>query len=124
VTGVLVTACHTAYAVTAVELNHWTPPMANGGAFLFSTLVSYLVNTRWSFSRRPDGRTFARFWLVFGMGFPQSIGIAAAVQRAGLPYSLGILAIALSVPPVSFLLHSVWTYREKRAPRRRHRRVG
>jgi putative flippase GtrA len=115
VTGLFVTACHAAYAATAIELNGWTPPVANGAAFVFSTLVSYLVNTRWSFSRQPSGRTFARFWVVCGLGFLQSVGIAAAAERAGLPYSMGILLIAVSLPPVSFLLHLLWTYRE-RAP--------
>jgi putative flippase GtrA len=113
VTGVFVTACHAAYAVTAIEMNGWTPPEANGAAFVFATQVSYLLNTRWSFSRRPTGRTFVRFWMVCGLGLLQSVAIASAVERASLPYPLGILLISVTLPPVSFLLHSLWTYRER-----------
>lgn len=111
ISGLVVTACHAAYASTAIELNGWTPPAANGLAFLFATLVSYLLNTRWSFSARPSGQSFIRFWGVCGLGLAQSMGIAAAVERAGEPYPVGIALIAVTVPPVSFLLHSLWTYR-------------
>jgi putative flippase GtrA len=113
ITGLIVTACHAAYAATAIELNGWTPQAANGLAFLFATLVSYLLNTRWSFSARPSGQSFARFWVVCGLGLAQSMGIASAVERAGEPYPVGIALIAVTVPPVSFLLHSLWTYRGK-----------
>lgn len=111
VTGVFVTGCHAAYAVAAIELDGWTPPTANGFAFTFATLVSYLVNTRWSFASQVSGRTFVRFWMVCGVGLSMSIAIAAAVERAGLPYPVGIGLIAVTVPPVSFTLHSLWTYR-------------
>lgn len=111
VTGVFVTGCHTAYAVAAIELDGWAPPTANGFAFTFATLVSYLVNTRWSFSSQVSGRTFVRFWMVCGVGLSMSIAIAAAVERAGLPYPFGIGLISVAVPPVSFALHSLWTYR-------------
>lgn len=110
-TGVFVTGCHAAYAATAIELDGWTPPAANGFAFTFATLVSYLVNTRWSFSSQVSGRTFMRFWMVCGVGLAMSVAIAAAVERAGLPYPVGIGLISMAVPPVSFILHSLWTYR-------------
>jgi putative flippase GtrA len=111
VTGVFVTGCHAAYAVAAIELDGWAPPAANGFAFTFATLVSYLVNTRWSFSSQVSGRTFVRFWMVCGVGLSMSVAIAAAVERAGLPYPVGIGLISVAVPPVSFALHSLWTYR-------------
>ncbi len=116
VSGVIVTACHTAYAVTAIQLNGWTPPAANGAAFTFGTLISYLLNTRWSFSGQISGRSFLRFWLVCSVGLVQSILLSAAVERAGLAYPVGIALIVLTVPPVNFLLHSLWTYRPAKAP--------
>jgi putative flippase GtrA len=115
ITGVFVTACHACYAVAAIELDGWTPPVANGYAFTFATLVSYLLNTRWSFSRPVCGRSFARFWMVCSLGLMQSIGVSWAVERAGLPYPVGIGLITLTVPPVSFVLHSLWTYRDSPA---------
>lgn len=115
ISGIVVTACHAAYAATAIELNAWTPPAANGLAFLFATLVSYLLNTRWSFSAQPCRQSFLRFWVVCGLGLVQSMAIAAAVERAGEPYPVGIALIAVTVPPVSFVLHSVWTYRRRQS---------
>ncbi|MGZ8216149.1 GtrA family protein [Methylomagnum sp.] len=111
VSGVFVTGCHSAYAVTAIELNGWTPPTANGFAFTFATLVSYLINTRWSFACQASSRTFLRFWMVCGVGLMQSIALSTAVEQAGYSYPVGIGLIALTVPPVSFTLHSLWTYR-------------
>jgi putative flippase GtrA len=112
VTGVFVTACHAAYAVTAIELNGWTPPTANGFAFTFATFISYLVNTRWSFSREVSGRSLLRFWMVCCVGLAQSIAVSTAVEHAGMPYPVGIGLISVTVPPVSFMLHSLWTYRD------------
>jgi putative flippase GtrA len=114
--GLIVTALHTGYAVAAIELNGWPPPTANGVAFTFATLVSYLLNTRWSFAKPPCGRSFLRFWAVCGLGLLQSVGLSSLAQSQGHPYPVGIALILLTVPPVSFGLHSRWTYRDAPVP--------
>ncbi|CAL1241844.1 GtrA family protein [Candidatus Methylocalor cossyra] len=111
ITGVLVTGCHSAYAVAAVELNGWRPTLANGLAFTFATMISYLLNARWSFSSRASAATFAKFWSVCGIGLLLAIGIGRAVEHTGLPYGAAIVLTSVVVPPVSFTLHTLWTFR-------------
>lgn len=110
-TGLLVTGLH---AITAIVLIEWlalAPPLANGVAFAVATVVSYVVNTTWSFSSQLHGRTLRRFVCVSMAGFLLAMLVAWVAQRCGLDYLLGILAVALVIPAFTFVLHNFWTYR-------------
>ncbi|MBX9404368.1 GtrA family protein [Pseudomonas baetica] len=111
VTGVFVTALHALVAVMFINFVTPQPPLANGVAFAVATVVSYLINTTWSFSARLHGRTLLRFLLVSLGGFVLAMFVAWAAQMAGMHYLLGIGAVALTVPAFTFVLHNFWTYR-------------
>ncbi|PKH22137.1 sugar translocase [Pseudomonas sp. 43NM1] len=111
VTGLFVTALHAVVAVLFINFLMPTPPLANGVAFAVATVVSYLINTTWSFSARLHGRTLLRFMLVSAGGFLLAMFVAWAAQIAGLNYLLGIGAVALTIPAFTFVLHNFWTYR-------------
>jgi putative flippase GtrA len=111
VTGLFVTALHVLVAVLLINFVVAYPPLANGGAFAVATVVSYVINTTWSFSARLHGRTLLRFLLVSAGGFLLAMFVAWAAQMAGLHYLLGIGAVALTVPAFTFVLHNFWTYR-------------
>jgi putative flippase GtrA len=111
VTGLLVTALHALVAVLFINSIAAQPPLANGVAFAVATVVSYVINTTWSFSARLHGRTLRRFLLVSTGGFFLAMFVAWAAQIAGLPYLLGIVAVALTIPAFTFVLHNFWTYR-------------
>jgi len=111
VTGVFVTALHALVAVLFIHFVAPLPPIANGVAFAVATVVSYLINTTWSFSARLQGRTLLRFLLVSAGGLLLAMVVAWAAQMAGLHYLLGIIAVALTVPAFTFVLHNFWTYR-------------
>ncbi|RON53337.1 GtrA family protein [Pseudomonas frederiksbergensis] len=111
VTGVFVTALHAVVAVLFINFVVPLPPLANGVAFAVATVVSYLINTTWSFSARLHGRTLLRFMMVSGAGFLLAMFVAWAAQIAGLNYLLGIGAVALTLPAFTFVLHNFWTYR-------------
>ena len=85
--------------------------IANGFAFVVATLVSYLINTVWTFGEQVEHRTLVRFILVSIVGLMLSIVIAGACERVGLNNLKGVLMVVLMVPPLTFLLHSVVTYR-------------
>lgn len=110
-TGLLVTALHAVAAVLFMHLILANPPLANGFAFLVATVVSYLINTLWSFSSRLHGRTLYRFVLVSTGGFGLAMLVAWVAQCAGLNYLEGIAAVALIIPVFTFILHNFWTYR-------------
>ena len=111
VTGLFVTALHALVAVLFINYVLPLPPLANGVAFAVATVVSYVLNTTWSFSSRLHGRTLLRFLLVSGAGFFLAMLVAWAAQMAGLHYMLGIGAVALTIPAFTFVLHNFWTYR-------------
>lgn len=111
VTGLFVTALHAVVAVLFINYVLALPPVANGVAFSVATLVSYVINTSWSFSSRLHGRTLVRFMMVSGAGLLLAMLVAWAAQIAGLHYLLGIGAVALTIPAFTFVLHNFWTYR-------------
>lgn len=110
-TGLFVTAVHVLAAVLFVHLILASPPLANGFAFVVATVVSYLINTLWSFSSRLHGRTLGRFMVVSIGGFWLAMLVAWVAQSAGLNYLAGIAAVALIIPVFTFILHNFWTYR-------------
>lgn len=113
-TGLLVTGVHLVVASIAIVKCGWPSPTGNGLAFITATLVSYFINTLWSFKGQLHKRTLARFLGVSALGFSQAMGMALLMERLGFNHYEGILAVALSIPPVSFLLHNLWTYQDRR----------
>ncbi|UQS15354.1 GtrA family protein [Pseudomonas sp. HS6] len=111
VTGVFVTALHALVAVLFINFVSPQPPLANGVAFVVATVVSYVINTTWSFSAPLHGKTLLRFLLVSAGGFVLAMCVAWAAQMAGLHYLIGIVAVALTIPAFTFVLHNFWTYR-------------
>lgn len=111
VTGAFVTGVHFVVAVFFVQYVASNPPVANGVAFIFATVTSYLINTVWSFSSKLHGKTLFRFGMVSSIGFVLAITVAWLVQALGLGYLTGIFAVAITIPPTTFLLHNFWTYR-------------
>jgi putative flippase GtrA len=112
VTGLLATGLHVFVATVFIQHVLAVPAIANGVAFAVATLFSYLLNTMWSFSRALHGRNLLRFCVVSLVGLTLAMIVSGAAQHYGLHYMWGILFVVLSVPPVTFLLHSFWTYRE------------
>ncbi len=111
VTGVLNTLCHAVVAVAMIELAHAGPTLANVVAFVIATAMSYLINTLWSFSHRISGVTLLRFILVSLVGVGITAAVAHTAAALGAHYLVGILCVALTNAPVTYLLHRFWTYR-------------
>ncbi|MCM2311648.1 MAG: GtrA family protein [Steroidobacteraceae bacterium] len=84
---------------------------ANGLAFSIATLLSYLLNTFWTFRRRATGANALRFWTVALLGLGLTLLLSGAAEAARLHYFVGILLVIVLVPPLTFVLHSAWTYR-------------
>lgn len=110
-TGVGVTALHALIALLFLRFLLPLPALANGTAFSLATALSYWVNTRWSFSSPLRGSTLLRFLLVSAVGLLVAMSVARLAELNGLANWQGIALVALSVPPLSFLLHNFWTYR-------------
>ena len=110
-TGIVVTGIHGAIAISTVAFLTPIPAVANGIAFVGATLVSYVINSIWSFSRPLHGRTLSRFIAVSLFGLLFAMSVAAIVQHLGFNYLYGIAAVAFTVPPITFALHNLWTFK-------------
>jgi putative flippase GtrA len=110
------TAFHTAIAVTMIRSFGSGVMTANVVAFACATAVSYLINTLWSFARIPSGVTLVRFFAVSLLGAAIAAGVAHTAEILGAHYLVGIGCVALSVAPITYLLHRHWTYRKSPAP--------
>jgi putative flippase GtrA len=109
--GLLVTGLHVLVAAGIIRFVLPAPPIANGVAFTVATAFSYMINTLWSFSSRPHGRNLLRFVLVSLIGCFLAVTVSGAAQYYGMSYWHGIGLVACTVPLVTFLLHTFWTYR-------------
>lgn len=114
VTGLIATGIHVLVAVTLIARLHTLPYIANPIAFVTATAFSYAANTLWSFSSRMNHRTLRRYACVSAFGCAATAAVAGAAEAAGLDYRTGILLVIALVTPVTFGLHSRWTYRAVR----------
>lgn len=111
VSGLGSTALHTLVATALFALRDATPVTANAIAFLCATAFSYLANTLWSFSSTVRPRNALRFLAVTLAGFVETMLLARAAEALGASRAMGVVAIALLIPPTTFVLHRLWTYR-------------
>ena len=109
-TGALATLVHSAITVALVELSHLHPSAANGLAFLAANIMSYVINTRWSFQSHYSFATWLRFILVSFLAGSLTVVIAWFVDWTGGHYLVGLSIIVTVVPMISFLAHRFFTY--------------
>ena len=84
---------------------------ANAIAFMTATVISYLINTLWSFSSRINKKNITRFILVSIFGSVISALCAGVATKLGQSYYYGLFYVVLIVPCLTFILHNFWTYR-------------
>ncbi len=111
VSGVVATGVHVAIATTLINGFSTTQVTANGVAFVCANVCSYLLNALWSFSAKPGGANFLRFYCVSLFGLALTLAISWLAQTLGLSYWTGLACILAIVPPITFVLHRFWTFR-------------
>ncbi|MBY4866419.1 GtrA family protein [Burkholderia sp. Bp9017] len=109
--GLCSTALHALIACTMYALFDATQVVANAVAFICATVFSYLANTLWSFSSTVHARNLRRFLVVALAGFTETMALARIAELLDVPRGWSIVAIALLIPPTTFLMHRLWTYR-------------
>ncbi|VWD54999.1 MULTISPECIES: GtrA family protein [Burkholderia] len=111
VSGFCSTTIHTLVAAAMFAWFDATLVTANAIAFLCATAFSYLANTLWSFSSTVRTRNVVRFLAVTLVGFAETMLLARAAEALDVSRGMSIVAIALLIPPSTFVLHRLWTYR-------------
>ena len=109
-TGALSTLVHSSITIALVELANLHPSAANGLAYLTANIMSYVINTRWSFQSHYSLATWLRFILVSLMAFSLTVAIAWFVDLTGEHYLVGLSIIVTLVQIISFFAHRFFTY--------------
>lgn len=114
VSGLLATGLHVLVASSIVAAGLGSLVVANTVAFLIATCLSYRMNARWSFKAETNARTIFRYLVVTAVGFALTALVSLVADMYHLQYLVGILLVVLVVPPCTFLLHKLWTFRAPR----------
>lgn len=112
ISGLMATGVHVAVAICVLRFVLPIPTIANGVAYVVATAFSYIANTMWTFSNPLHTHTLLRYILVSLFGGVLAVAVSGAAEHFGLHYGYGIALVVLIVPPVSFILHRSWTYRD------------
>ena len=79
--------------------------LAYTGAYLFGTLFTYYLNTRWVFKVPMSWRTFLRYPLVYVAQYLLGVSLVwVIVDRFHCPEAFAPLAVVAMTVPVTFLL--------------------
>ena len=108
--GVASAGAYTATIVALVEWGGWHTALATTAGFTAGTVISYVLNSWFTFNRRLQGRAFGRFWLVTLIGWGINVGIVEGAQWVGLHYGFGIFGSLVVAPAFNFLAHRYWTF--------------
>ena len=118
--GLGATAVHVLIAAHLIG-NHMMPPaLGNAIAFSFANLFSYFLQSACVFQRPPTSIQYWRFLSVSLIGLALAAAISSGLDVLGVHYLVGIAAVVLVLPIVSFSLHSVWTFRKRGEGRTLH----
>ncbi len=110
--GLSATVIHAAMLLFLVEKWGVGPVLASIPAFLTALAFSFLLNHHWTFAARGAyGRYFSRYAAVSVAGLTLNIAIMhGAVSLMHQPYLVGLGAVILFVPSISFLLQRYWAF--------------
>lgn len=110
--GITATATHIGTVLLLVERGGREPLTANFIAFALAVLVSFWGHYHWTFkTSTPYRSAFPRFFAiaVLGLGLNQTI-MFSAVTILTLDYRLGLTAVIMLVPALSFIANKLWTF--------------
>jgi putative flippase GtrA len=110
-TGIVTTLLHVGIASLLHERCGANAGLSNTIAFMASNLLSYVLNAMWSFRQPMTVPTWRRFVGVSLVAASMTFLIAQVIELAGGNFYLGIAAVVLTVPALSYHLHRRYTFR-------------
>jgi putative flippase GtrA len=108
--GLLVTFFYIFIAFFIIKFVNLNVSLANGIAFVLANFFSYLIHTTWTFSERIKKSNLIRFYTVSIIAFLMSLLIPYSLRCFGISDFLITLITSLSIPFLTYFLHSTWTY--------------
>ena len=111
--GLLATAVHVTAGYLLNLAPGASPYLANLFGFACAFGVSYLSNFYWTFAGSTGhGTALKRFFIASALCFLLSNAIVFIVNSLlHQPFEISLLAIAILIPPLSFMLAKFWAFR-------------
>jgi putative flippase GtrA len=89
------------------------PKLAASLVFAVGVTVSYILNSRWTFSHHGGGRNvYSRYWVAYGLAYVLNMSmLALLVDEMGLKHQVvqGVLVLVIAL--LLFLLQKYWVFR-------------
>jgi len=83
---------------------------ANIAAYVAVSSLSFWMNARWSFGKKPGVANYARFQLVAVLGLIASAILGHLGDRFEWHFLVTVFLIGLTIPVISFLLHRSFSF--------------
>ncbi|QXI34964.1 GtrA family protein [Pseudomonas promysalinigenes] len=109
--GVANTVVHAGIVVALMET--LAPPafIANGIAFGFANVMSYLLNSRFTFQTPASFLGYRRFLAVSLLSLGLTLLITSVVEYLGLHYAVGLVMVIFVVPVLNYLVMKLWAFK-------------
>ena len=108
--GLINTLIHAVILFAAVEVSKLHPVVGNFMAFLGANMVSFIMNSYWTFKTAPEVRRYGKFLTSSLLALGLTLGIAGIFEFLGFHYGLGFLCIILLVPALNYWMLKRWAF--------------
>lgn len=108
--GVVNTGVHAGIVIAFME--KLAPPayVANGIAFMFANVISYCINSRFTFYIPISFKGYRRFLLVSLLSLALTLIITSLAEYFGLHYGIGLVLVIFVVPVLNYLVMKMWAF--------------
>lgn len=113
--GVIGTALHTLTLYIGVEYLSLNPLLSSSLGFILSLLVSYLLNSAWTFDSGSNVRILVKYIIVCLSGFLLNLVLIYLFSYVILHnYMYGQYIAIILVPLFNFALNKIWAFKEQK----------
>ena len=109
--GVINTVTHSMIVICAVELITLNPVTANIVAFFNTNILSYLMNSKWTFESIPSLLGYGRFLVASAVGLFLTVAFATLAEFMEWHYLIGLFLIIVIMPFLTYFVYKVWVFR-------------
>ena len=108
--GVANTVVHAGIVIVLMEALAPLAFIANGVAFMFANLVSYALNSRFTFKTPISFMGYRRFLLVSLVSLALTLLITWLVEYLEWHYGVGLAIVILVAPVLNYLVMKIWAF--------------
>lgn len=109
--GVINSLAHSVIVICAVELITLNPVTANIMAFISTNILSYFMNSKWTFALSPTLLGYGKFLLASASGLFITVAFSSLAELMEWHYLIGLFLIIVIMPFLTFFVYKAWVFR-------------